>query len=504
MTYSPGLTSGYAKTTMRSKFTSSQSGMCSMCTMDCRNQCEIGIAAVLGTQTVYPTTTGDNQIASEKDYPVNYSHFNINGRVFGAEGLQEGMLPAIYNVGMESEYGYYNPVKIKMPIMLPALIKLNWKDYFVGAAMAGVPCVVGENAVYKDSELILKNGKAVDAPFIGEIRSTFQNYYRGYGQIILQCNIEDMLLGIDEIGIQKYGFEAIEIKFGQAAKGVQPAVKLQSLEEALSKKQLGMDVYPDPEDETVAESYSNGTGSNFFSFNRLPMWTEEKIEKKIASLREMGAKNIYFKMAGYDLKDVERVLRMASECKVDMVTFDGAGGGSGYSPSKMMNEWGQPAICMEPVIERIVRTIKSENKYVPYITLTGGFASEDQIFKALALGNGTVNCIGVCRAAMAAAMKGKEVGDRIKANQIPDEYKKYGDSIDTIFAEMGELKGIYGSNAVIPTGAAGVYSYLNKLAFGLQHLAALNRKFDIRLLNKDDVIPMTEEALKIIGEKKEW
>ena len=69
---------------------------------------------------------------------------------------------------------------------------------------------------------------------------------------------------------------------------------------------------------------------------------------------------------------------------------------------------------------------------------------------------------------------------------------------------MGELKGIYGSNAVIPTGAAGVYSYLNKLAFGLQHLAALNRKFDIRLLNKDDVIPMTEEALKIIGEKKEW
>lgn len=254
MTYSPGLTSGYAKTTMRSKFTSSQSGMCSMCTMDCRNQCEIGIAAVLGTQTVYPTTTGDNQIASEKDYPVNYSHFNINGRVFGTEGLQEGMLPAIYNVGLESEYGYYNPVKIKMPIMLPALIKLNWKDYFAGAAMADVPCVVGENAVYKDSDLILKNGKAVDAPFIGEIRSAFRNYYRGYGQIILQCNIEDMLLGIDEIGIQKYGFEAIEIKFGQAAKGVQPAVKLQSLGEALSKKQLGMDVYLDPEDETVAES----------------------------------------------------------------------------------------------------------------------------------------------------------------------------------------------------------------------------------------------------------
>lgn len=471
-----------------------------MCTMDCRNQCEIGMAAVLGTQIVYPTTTGDNQIASEKDYPVNYSHFNINGRVFGAEGLPEGKLPAIYNVNLESKYGYYNPVKVKLPIMLPALIKLNWQDYFAGAAMAGVPCVVGENAVYKDSNLVLKDGKAVDAPFIGEIRSAFQNYFRGYGQIILQCNIEDMLLGIDEIGITKYGFDAIEIKFGQAAKGVQPAVKLQSLEEALGKKRLGMDVFPDPEDAVIAESYQNGTSRNFFSFNRLPMWTEETLGEKISSLREMGAKNIYFKMAGYDPEDIERVLRMASMFKVDMVTFDGAGGGSGYSPCKMMNEWGLPAICMEPVIEKVVMSLKEKNEYVPYIALTGGFASEDQIFKALALGNGSVNSIGVCRASMAAAMKGKEVGDRINANQIPDEYKKYGDSIDTIFAEMGALKNIYGSDMNISTGAAGVYSYLNKLAFGLQHLAALNRKFDIKLLNKDDLIPLTDEAVELIGE----
>ena len=497
MSYSPGLASGYAKTKMRSSFISPQSGMCSMCTMDCTNQCEIGIAAVLGAQTIYPTTTGDNQIASEKEYPVNYSHFNINGRVFGADGLQEGKIPAIYNVSLEGEYGYYHPVKIKMPVLLPAVIKLNWKDYFTGASMAGVSCVVGENAVYKDNNLVLKEGRAVNAPFLGEIRAAFQNYYRGFGQIILQCNIEDMLLGIDEIGIGKYGFEAIEIKFGQAAKGVQPAVKLQSLEEALSKKQIGMDVYPDPEDEDAAENNNNEAARNFFSFNRLPMWTEEKIEKKISSLRKMGAKNIYIKMAGYDPKDIERVLKMASRYKVDMVTFDGAGGGSGYSPCKMMNEWGLPAICMQPVIESAVKALKEKNEYVPFITLAGGFATEDQLFKAFARGNGSVNCIGVCRAAMAAAMKGKEVGDRIKANQIPDEYKKYGDSVETIFAEMGELKRIYGSSADIPTGAAGVYSYLKKLAFGLQHLAALNRKFDIKLLNKDDIIPMTEDAVRL-------
>ncbi|MDO4834731.1 MAG: glutamate synthase-related protein [Bacillota bacterium] len=499
MTYSPGLTSGYARTAMRSKYTSPQSGMCSMCTMDCQNQCEIGMAAVLGPQTVYPTTTGNNQIASEKDYPVNYSHFNINGRVFGAKGLKEGKIPAIYNVELENEYGYHNPVKIKMPIMLPALIKLNWKDYFGGAAMAGVPCVVGENAVYKDEGLILENGKAVEAPLLGEIRNSFMDYYRGYGQIILQCNLEDMKLGIDKIGLQKYGFDAIEIKFGQAAKGIQPAIKLGSLEEALEKKKLGLDVYPDPEDERIAELYSSGKGSHFFSFNELPMWTEEKLEKKIGDLRNMGAKNIYFKMAGYDREDIETVLRFASKFKVDMVTIDGAGGGSGYSPCKMMNEWGLPAICIEPVIESVVNSLRSADEYVPFISLTGGFASEDQLFKALALGNGAVNCIGVCRAAMAAAMQGKQIGDRIKANEIPTEYKKYGDTVDSIFAEMNEVKGLYGSDKEISTGAVGVYSYLNKLAFGLQHLAALNRKFNIRLLNKDDLIPMTEKAVELIG-----
>lgn len=499
MTYSPGLESGYANTRTRSDFTSPLSGMCSMCTMDCKSQCEIGIASVLGAQAVYPTTTGDNQIASEKDYPIDYSHFNINGRAFGAEGLQEGKTPAIYNVNLKGEYGYSSPIKTEMPVFLPALIKLNWEDYFGGAAMAGVSCVVGENAVYKDNNLVLKGGKTIDMPLLGKIRNSFQKYYRGYGQIILQCNIEDMLLGVDDIGIEKYGFEGIEIKFGQAAKGVQPAVRLNSLEEALVKKRIGMDVFPDPEDEAVASNYKEGKGSCFYSFNRLPMWTEEKLQKKIDSLRNRGAKNIYFKMAGYDREDIKKVIRIASDNNVDIVTIDGAGGGSGYSPCKMMNEWGLPAIYIEKTVESVINELKEKNKYVPAITLTGGFASEDQLFKALAIGNGAVRYIGVCRASMAAAMRGKEIGDRIRSGDVPAEYKKYGNTIGEIFAEMGEIKGLYGLNEDdISTGAVGVYSYIKKLAFGLQHLAALNRKFDISLLNKRDVIPLTDRSCKII------
>ena len=32
------------------------------------------------------------------------------------------------------------------------------------------------------------------------------------------------------------------------------------------------------------------------------------------------------------------------------------------------------------------------------------------------------------------------------------------------------------------------------IAFGLQHFAALNRKFDVKYLDRSDVIPMTRDA----------
>lgn len=50
----------------------------------------------------------------------------------------------------------------------------------------------------------------------------------------------------------------------------------------------------------------------------------------------------------------------------------------------------------------------------------------------------------------------------------------------------------------MPPGAVGAYSYLKKIAFGLQHFAALNRKFDIGLLGPEDLIPLTEEARRLL------
>lgn len=502
MSYSPKLSSAFNDTKMRSDKITPCSGMCSFCTADCLGTCEIGLSAVLGKSVVYPTNTGNNQVASEKNYPIDYSHFNINGRVFGATGCPADSEKAtIFNVGLSTTIGRRNPIRLKMPVILPALIKLNWKDYFSAAAMAGVCCVIGEGSPGKDPNLQLDaDGKIVRFEKLREMKDAFSRYDRGYGQIVLQCSLEDLGMGLAEYAITQCGFTAIEFKFGQAAKGVQPASRIGSLQEAVAKKRRGLIVSPDPEDPEVVKLYEKHACPEFWSYSRLPMWTEETLRQRIEAIRALGAKNIYFKMAGYDRRDIEEVLRLAAVLDVDLVTFDGAGGGSGYSPSKMMNEWGLPAVCIESALPEICGRLERAGLTIPDIAIAGGIASEDQVYKALAIGAPYVKLVGLCRASMAAAMVGEKVGQLLEKGTVPKQLECYGATKETLFRHLPELRGIYGKDAdSISPGAIGAYSYLQKIAFGIRHFAALNRKFDIKYINKEDVIPMTGAAKEILN-----
>lgn len=501
MAYSPMLSSAFNDTYNRSKIVSPFSGMCTLCTEDCPGTCEIGISAVRGAQTVYPTNTGNNQVASQKDYPLDFSCFNINGRVFGAEGAPaDSEKAAIFNVKLDTEYGRTNKVKMTMPIILPALIKLNWVDYFGGAAMAGVSCVIGEGSTSKDDGLRMEDGKIVQFSMLTEILDAFRRYDRGFGQIILQCNVEDDMRGLPEYALE-LGAEAIEFKFGQSAKGTQPARFLKGgFPEAKEKKLAGCLVSPDPDLPGMEKAWKDGVSPNFYSYDRLPMWNEEYLPRRIAHLREKGLKNVYLKMAGYDPEDLERVLRIASTAEVDMVTFDGAGGGSGYSPCKMMNEWCMPTVLMEAAVVAAAKKLKKEGLELPAIAVAGGLVMEDQAYKALALGDGIVSAVGICRSSMAAAMTGKTIGMEIARGAVPPRYRDYGNTVEEIFGDLPDLRGLYGKEANgFSTGAIGVFSYLRRVAFGLQHFAALNRKFDIRLSNRRDLIPLTHDAAEILN-----
>ena len=287
MSYSPKLGSAFNKTRLRDpEHPTTCSGMCSVCG-ECPGLCEIGLAAVRGADTVYPTAGGIYQYGSEKDYPVDLSHFNINGRVFGAVGAPECSAEAtVFHVKMETEIGRRNPIKLKLPVVLPAMAKLAWPEYFGGAAMAGVLAVIGEGAIDKDPNLVCENAKVKECQLLKDMIGAFRKYDHGYGQIILQVNCDDDIRGVAEYGLTECGATAIEFKFGQSAKGIQAMGIVEGLDKALKMKKNGNLILPDPEDPEVQKEYLAGRGPHFRDYNRLPMWTEEYLCGRIEELRK--------------------------------------------------------------------------------------------------------------------------------------------------------------------------------------------------------------------------
>jgi glutamate synthase-like protein len=504
MSYSPPLGSTITHTKMRTpNYISDYSGMCAVCTANCTGPCEIGLSALRGSEAIYPYETDKNQFASEKDYPLDFSHFNINGRVFGTLGCVEDANEATFpKANIDFEFGINNKIKLKAPIILPAMAKLNWRDYYGGAALAGVLVVIGEDVVAKDKDLVIENGKVVYSPLIEEMISSFRKYYKGYGDIILQGNYDDENLGVLDYAITKLGVKSVELKFGQASKGIQGMGRVKNIEDALRHQEKGYLIYPDPSEPTIAKNYKNNKGQVFEKIGKLPMWNEKILVDRVAKLRELGAEHICFKTGPYDPKDLIEILKIASKAKVDLVTFDGAGGGSGNSPTKMMNEWGIPTVYLESVLYNILKKMNEKNYSLPQVAIAGGFTMEDHIFKGLSLGAPYIKMVGIGRAAMAAALVGKEVGESIKKGVVPKEYERFGTTIEDIFGDIRELKLIYGDDAVnISPGAIGLYSYINRVSVGLQQNMALNRKFSLEYIDRTDIVPLTELASKVSGLK---
>ena len=502
MSYSPALGTAVTNTHMRTAaHTSPFSGMCAVCTMECTGTCEIGLSALRGPEATYPFAADASQFASEKDYPLDFSHLSINGRVFGAKGTAEDSDAATYaKVGVETTIGKKNPVKLRLPIVLPAMAKLNWQDYFAGAAMAGVLVVIGEDVVAKDKGLTLENGRVTGSPLLADMVGAFRKYERGYGDIVLQANEDDERLGVLNYALQHLGVKSVELKFGQAAKGIQGLGLQKTLEDALRLKNMGYLVFPDPADPGVAARYREGRGEAFEKVGRLPMWDEGSLKKRIAELRRLGAERICFKTGPFDPEDLVRILKIASEEEVDLVTLDGAGGGTGNSPVKMMNEWGIPTVVLESLVYEILKTMEAKGYALPQVAITGGFSMEDHVFKGLALGAPYISLVGIGRAAMAAAMTGKHIGTLLEADELPQALKRFGGSVEEIFTQVKPLRALYGDEvAVMSPGAIGLYSYLERISAGLRQLMALNRKFELSEVDRRDLVPLTALAKEVTG-----
>jgi len=98
-----------------------------------------------------------------------------------------------------------NKVKMKVPIFTGALgsteiARANWEHFAVGAAISGVSLVCGENVCGIDPKLELDSkGKVKHAPDMVRRVESYRKYHEGYGDILVQMNVEDTKFGVARV-----------------------------------------------------------------------------------------------------------------------------------------------------------------------------------------------------------------------------------------------------------------------------------------------------------------
>jgi len=481
------------------------SGICSTCLDGCEGPCEIGRSALKGREVIYPQPFGKVTAGSEKDYPVDFSHFNIQGTAVGAIGIEADSDKATFPmVDCTTTVGADGGIKLEFPSFTGAvgsteIARINWENMAVGAAISGVIVVAGENICGMDPQAEFKNGKIVKSPEMERRIEAFKRWYDGKGGVIVQANVEDARLGVPEYVIQKLGVEIFELKWGQGAKDIGGEVKLPSLERAVQLKERGYIVLPDPSDPSTQVAFKAGGITEFERHSRLGMVDEEAFYKSVERLRNAGAKYVTLKTGAYRPADLARAIKYSSEAEIDLLTIDGAGGGTGMSPWRMMNEWGIPTVELECLTYQICERLREKGAYIPPIAIAGGLSLEDHIFKALALGAPHVKAICLGRAMMTAAMVGKTHG-RLMAEKMELKGEDIEEGYLRLFAVGAQLRERFGKDfRELPAGAIGMYSYIHRLRQGLQQLMAGARKFALRYIDRNDLVALTREAADVSG-----
>jgi len=484
------------------------SGMCVTCVDGCIGMCEIGKSAYRGHEVIYPQPFGVITTASEKTYPVDYSHFNIMGTAVGAHGIEADSDKVIFpNVNLEVHFGHDNGLKFRYPWIIPGIgstdiAKNNWEGLAIGSALAGTGLTIGENVVGMDPKTIIKDGRVTYAEDLTRRVKLYKDHQRdGYGAIVVQANVEDTRLGTQEYAIKELGVDCVELKWGQGAKNIGGEVKVRDLKKAQMLHDRGYVVLPDPTDPDVIKAFERGSFKEFERHSRLGMVSEESFAGRVKELREAGAKYIFLKSGAYGPPDLARAVKYASTYKLDLLTIDAAGGGTGMSPWRMMNEWGVPPVELHSLLYQYTKRLADKGDHVPAVAVAGGFTFEDQIFKGLAIGAPFVKLIGMARSPIAAAMVGKTLGNAIEAQQLPVYVERFGQTRDEIFVTAGELRKELGDKEfeALPAGAIGLYTYYERLAQGLRQLMCGSRKFAMEYITREDIAALTHEAAEISG-----
>jgi len=492
------------------------SGLCTRCLDSCAGNCEVFKSSLRGREVIYPGPFGELTAGADKEYPVDYSHLNIMGYALGAKAIDEANPDkAIFpEVDTSTVYGHVHPVRMRMPIFTGALgstdiAMKHWQGFAVGAAVSGVSLVVGENVCGVDPQLKRsKDGRVTRSPEMERRVKLYKDWKDEYGDIIVQLNVEDTRLGVDEYVVGKLGVETIELKWGQGAKCIGGEIKVRDLGRALELRRRGYIVMPNPEEPAVQAAFKSGAIKEFERHSRLGFVEEQEFLQTVERLRrKLGVKRVSLKTGAYGPRELAMALKWCSKARVDLLTIDGAGGGTGMSPWRMMEEWGIPTFYLQSLAYKFAKKLAARGEWIPDLAMAGGFSTEDHIFKVLAMGSPYFKAICMGRALMIPGFVGDNIEGVMKKQagrswkDLPPTVSRFGKKPEQIFVTYETLVERFGKAAVkkMPLGAIAMFTYIDKLRTGLTQLMAGARSFRLDTILRNDVIALTEEAAKVSG-----
>jgi len=513
-----------------------ESSLCTLCRADCQGKCETWLSSLVGRKLLYPRSYGIVTAGADNTthVGVSYNSLRIQGYAYGSHGLAKGLSndpdDCIFpNANIETEFGNEVKTKIRMPLMTGALgstfvAAKYWDSFSIGGALCGIPVVIGENVVGVDQESEIgsgneKKGKIKSAPELERRIDGYLRYYDGYGAIIVQLNVEDTRNGVAEFVVDKYGDKCIiELKWGQGAKDIGGEIQVTSLEYAQFLKNRGYVVDPDPTLPEVQQAYENGSIKSFARHSRLGgtnLDTVEQVREDFMAsadyLRSIGFKRVTLKTGSYGMEELAMAIKFATDAKLDLLTIDGSGGGTGMSPWNMMQSWGVPSINLHSKAYEYASILAAKGEKVVDMSFAGGFALEDHIFKALALGAPFTKLVCMGRAIMIPGFAGSNIEGALYPErrgdvnghwaELPKSVKQVGSSAKEIFASYFDVEKKVGKDEMknIPYGAIAFCTLADKLSCGMQQLMAGARKFSLNKISRDDIMSGNRETAKETG-----
>jgi glutamate synthase domain-containing protein 2 len=504
-----------------------ESGLCTLCRADCAGKCETWLSSLKGRKMLYPRDFGSITAGSANTchVGVSYNSLRIQGYNYGVSGLPKGLSNAaddciFPNVNIETQFGQTVKTKCRLPIMTGALgstfiAAKYWESFAVGAALVGFPIVIGENVVGIDKNAIIEKGRIKKAPELDRRIDTYLKYYDGYGAIIVQMNVEDTRNGVAEYVIEKYGDKVvIELKWGQGAKDIGGEIQVNDLDYAIFLKRRGYVVDPDPTLPEVQSAFKAGAIKTIARHSRLgytDLDSSKEVEKNfmnaVKHLRKIGYKRISLKTGSYGMEALAMSIKYATDAKLDLLTIDGSGGGTGMSPWNMMESWGVPSILLHSKAHEYATLLAKKGKKVVDMALAGGLAREDHIFKALALGAPFTKLVCMGRSVMIPGFLGSNIEgvlnperrDKVCGHweKLPNSVTEFGaNSPSEIFAGYYDVEKKVGKTEMknIPYGAIAVWTLADKLSAGLQQFMAGARRFSLSSITRDDLYSGNRET----------